>query len=116
MIIKVDGQWIYDDGDYLRIHIRELWWGAYKVFGWENGVAGIGINEKILTRAERMGRKLKLSYYKNRKQRYHITPSRFRKLSAKHKSTYIARNKVKLLVIPVSELDHELINLSLIHI
>ena len=48
-MIKIDGQWIFDDGEFLRIHIRELWWGAYKIFGWEEGVAGIGISEKILT-------------------------------------------------------------------
>ena len=101
-LFKINNQWIYRGKDYLAFHIDQPWWGAGKRFGWDG--PGIGINKKIIEKAKKMDLKLQITYYKNRKYRYEITPTLVEKRAKQYDSYYTARGKVKLLVIPVSSL------------
>ena len=106
-LMKLKGMYVYDDGEYLRFHIREPYWNAYAKYHWQEGISGIGIAEGIVKKAESLGRNLKVTFYKNRKHRYTITPSLVRKRAEMYQSYYIARHGIRLLVVPVDSFEHE---------
>src|SRR3990167_5346549 len=114
-LMRLKGQYVYDDSKYLRFHIRKPFWSAgdKELFGWnkskrlEDRIPGLGISEAIVKKAESMGRNLKVTFYRNRKHRYTITPSLVRKRAEMYQSYYIARHGIRLLVVPVDSFEHE---------
>lgn len=104
-IFKLDNQWIFETPEYLAFHIDEPYWGAGKIYGWEG--AGLGINQKLIELAKKRKKELRVSFYKNRKFKYRITPTLVEKRAKQFNSYYEARGKVKLLVVPIDSLKKE---------
>ena len=104
-IYNIEGQKVYDCSKHLHFHIKQPVWQGAKVYGWDKslGNVGIGISKDILDKATKLKRKLKITYYKNRKDKYIITPSLFKKFA---KGQYQARGKTEILVAPVSKFTH----------
>jgi len=107
MIRHIAGQHIFDCGEHLHIHIREPYWSAYERYGWKDGVPGVSLSEELIKAAERLGRKIKLTYYKNRNFKYVISPKKWQDLAGTIGGVYMARGKTKLLTIPVAKLKRE---------
>lgn len=112
MVVKIAGQKVFVCPKHVHIHIKEPWWGAWVKFNWEADTPGIGISEDLLKYASANKRKLKLTYYKNRSFKYLITPRQFMLTATACGGEYIARNKTKLYVIPVTAFEKETFELE----
>ena len=79
------------------INLKQPFWSAYGMYGWEDGVEGFGINSRLVEKALYENKKLEVRY---KTARYVISPKNALKQSNLYHSTYIARDGTKLLVIP----------------
>lgn len=104
-VYTIKGQTVTDTGKFLNFHIRNPIYFASDLYRWKKdkyGRVGIGVSENILRKAEKLGRKLRITYH-NKSERYTITPSLFRKYAF---GKYTARGSVKILVAPASKFTH----------
>lgn len=85
------------------LHIAEPFWSAWKFYGWDKPIAGIGINVNVVKAAEESGRKLLVTIGKD-PQKYQISPVTVRSLGEKYNSIREVRNGTKVIVVPQSEL------------
>ena len=50
--MKIRNQvWIKKDDNYYLTRLHEPYWSAYQGYGWENGIAGIGISSEMVNKA-----------------------------------------------------------------
>lgn len=50
--MKIRNQvWIKKDDNYYLTRLHEPYWSAYQRYGWENGIAGIGISSEMVNKA-----------------------------------------------------------------
>jgi len=82
-----------------QIKIKEPWWGAYKRFGWDNKVWGVGLNKKDVDVAAIHGIDLEVHVWKF-KIKYLISAKEVIDYSTEHKTIFTARAGTKLYVIP----------------
>lgn len=83
--------------NYIIINLREPYWGAWKKYGWEEGIEGFGVRESLINVARMSKKKLLISF---KYGDYEITPTLAEKVVKKYKSIFIARDNTKLVVIP----------------
>lgn len=81
----------------ILIELRQPFFSAYQKYGWEDGVEGFGINEKLVNKALLEKRKLQIRY---KSTNYVISPKNALSKSNLYGSVFIARDGTKLLVIP----------------
>ena len=52
--MKIRNQvWIKKGDNYFLTRLHESYWSAYQRYGWENGIAGIGISSEMVNKAIR---------------------------------------------------------------
>lgn len=102
---KVKGQNVLEDDLYLYIKLDQPWWGAWKQFGWEENVPGVGASRFTVELAEKLGKKIKVTYYRDRSIKYVMTPSKWQKLKEKYNSVFYGRSNVEIWVVPVNRMD-----------
>lgn len=44
-------QWIKKDNNYFLTRLHQPYWSAWQLYGWESGVAGIGISAEMVNKA-----------------------------------------------------------------
>ncbi len=50
--MKIRNQvWIKKDDNYYLTRLHEPYWSAYQRYGWENGIAGIGVSSEMVNKA-----------------------------------------------------------------
>lgn len=81
------------------IHIHKPWWGAWKKFGWEKGIPGIGVNHKLVNDAFGNQEKLYFQIGDNPTV-YEIPGTTILRYYIKNKTKYKARKGVLLYVFP----------------
>ena len=100
--MKIRGQTIIKNGDNYFIRIKEAYYGAWKRYGWDNGVAGIGISSEMVNKALRdnCGIVVNITKYGV----YRINPE---KLEKYHNQNYLyqATDKKYLYEYPLTEFD-----------
>lgn len=98
----IDGQGVVETDTDLVFALREPYWSAYKKYGWSNKEAGFGISIDLVREAVAKEKKIIAIY---RGISYNISPitvNNFYK-SSKIKPIFLARGKVKLVVVPQSK-------------
>lgn len=89
----------------MKIHIRDFYYGPHSRYdNWKQGDWGVGVAEYRINKCVSSGEKLELTVGKD-KTVYSLWPETFRKNSIKRNSTHIAREGVRLLVVPMSVLS-----------
>lgn len=84
------------------IHIVEPFWSAWKFYGWQKPIPGIGINKTEIIEAKNRERKIYITIGDD-KTIYQISPVTALNLAEKYKSTKQVRFGVKVCVIPQNE-------------
>lgn len=92
----INHQTIYTTAKYISMTLQQPYWSAFQVYGWDEGVEGIGINEDIILLAEKEKKKILVNY---KDAKYEITPKKARSICEMYHSYYLAKG-VKLYEIP----------------
>lgn len=88
----------------MQIHISSPFWSAYKQYGWDDKIPGIGFRKTSVDMLADIHAKIRLTIGKDRNTVYEIPAVTIRNLAEKHNSLYEARHKVLLYVIPQNKL------------
>lgn len=101
--MKIRNQvWIKKDDNYYLTRLHEPYWSAYQRYGWENGIAGIGISSEMVNKAikDNCGIVVNVTKYGV----YRIDPI---KLEKYHNQNYLyqATDKKYLYEYPLTEFD-----------
>jgi hypothetical protein len=90
---------------YMKIlNIKEPYWSAWKAYGWEKGVAGIGISNEVI--GEALKNKSDIYIYIGKDTTlYQIDPYKVLELSMKYHSKKTVGHGVSVKVIPINELE-----------
>lgn len=83
-------------------HIVEPFWGAWKFYGWDKPIPGIGLSEKVVMDALRNREKIKVTIGKDPEE-YEISPVTVVNLAKKYHSVKQVRSGVKVAVVPRNE-------------
>lgn len=76
-----------------KLNLKQPWWGAWKQFGWEQGVPGFGIaKDKLLTHDNVM-----ISF---QGIKYLISSQEALEIAEQYKSYFVTKTGVKLVSIP----------------
>lgn len=86
------------------LHIIEPFWSAWKFYGWDKPIPGIGIAGKIVSQKYNAREPIFLTIGKD-KQVYTITPEKVYKLGEKYNSRRYVRRGLEVIVIPQNELE-----------
>lgn len=101
--MKIRNQtWIKKDDNYFLTRLHEPYWSAYQRYGWENGIAGIGISSEMVNKALRDNCGIVVNVTKYGV--YRIDPI---KLEKYHNQNYLyqATDKKYLYEYPLTEFD-----------
>ena len=98
--MRIRGQRWKENKKHIVITLHQPYWGAWKKYGWDYGVEGMGIAPEAIEKAREMGKKLKVNVTKYGS--YEITPLRCEPFM---KYIFIARDFKKLIVIPRTAFD-----------
>lgn len=79
----------------ILIKLREPWWGAHSKFGWEKGVAGLGLNSEEVDAAS--GEMIEIQ---TRGEAYRIKADDVIDMCTKNNWTFTAKNNTVLYVVP----------------
>lgn len=88
----------------MQIHINEQYWSAWKRYGWDKDIPGIGFRKTSVDMLADVHEKIRLTIGKDRNTIYEIAAVTIRNLAEKHNSLYEARHRVLLYVIPQNKL------------
>jgi len=81
----------------MEIKIQEPWWGAWKFWGWADGIWGVSIAKHKVEEAIEKGEKIYLNIWKFKEQ-YVVSPVTVKNYAQKHHTQNLAgRNKKVLL-------------------
>lgn len=83
-------------------HIIEPFWGGWKIYNWDKGIPGIGLNEKIVLEALRDKKKILVTIGKDPTV-YEISPVTVVNQAKKYNSIFKARYGTKLAVVPQNQ-------------
>jgi hypothetical protein len=92
--MKIRGQSWIETGEHLIIMLREPYWGAWKKYGWEKGVEGMGVSIEAVKEAEEKKKKIMVRLLG--RGAYEISP----KMALKYAGRFVSRDNKVLLVIP----------------
>ena len=84
---------------HITIHLRDAYWGAYKRYGWEDRIEGLGVRIGLVWTAEMSKKKI---LFRFKYGDYEITTRKIRKLVAEYNSMFTARDGTEIVVVPRS--------------
>lgn len=84
------------------IHIIEPFWGAWKFYGWDQPIPGIGLSQKVVMEHAVSKKPIRVTIGKD-KTIYKISPVTVVNLAKKYNSIKTVRSGVKVAVIPQNE-------------
>lgn len=83
---------------FIEIKLREPYWGAWKKYGWEQGVEGFGVDGGKIIQAAEQNKMIRVVTEKY--GTYEISPEDATNAVKKYNSVYKARRNKKIGVIP----------------
>lgn len=97
-----NNNWIKEGNNYYMIRLRQPYWSAWQVYGWEPNVPGIGISAEMVNRALTEGCGIVVNVQKYGV--YRIIPEKMEKY---HNQNYLFQSKDKkwLYEFPLNEFD-----------
>lgn len=95
--MKIGNQEIRVTERYLQVFLHQPFWGAWKQYGWTEGIEGLGVNILIVSLALTEKKKIRIKFPYGT---YEISPKRAITLCDQYKSYFEARNGTILIVIP----------------
>lgn len=100
--MKLNGQPIIKTDDAYMFKLFEPFWGAWKIFGWKNREAGVGINVELVRLALKEKKKIIVNY---QDFSYEISAIKIKNFyeKSKIKPIYKVKGDVKLIVVPFSK-------------
>ena len=92
---------------FVHIKINEPFWSAYKTYGWDDKVPGLGFNKNIIDTLVSMGEHAITVTVGKDPQKYRISPITIQNQAKKYNSIYKARYNTLLYVIPQNKLEKD---------
>lgn len=81
----------------MTIKIQEPWWGAWKKFGWADGIWGVSISKDRVEKAIENKEKIILNIWKF-KRKFSVSPITVKNYAQKNKTQNLARMNRKVLL------------------
>jgi hypothetical protein len=92
----IEYQKVVETDKHLIMKLSEPFWSAYQRYGWKKKVEGYGISEKLVRLALKNNKKIIVKY----KGKYEISPERAISIYKDYSSSYTARNRTRIIVVP----------------
>jgi hypothetical protein len=87
---------IIEKEKYLQFRLHQPYWSGYKKYGWAKGVPAIGISEKLVKYAFKVGKHIRVNTQWGNLE---ISPIKARREARKYQSYFMTKG-IKLLEIP----------------
>ena len=100
--MKIKGQSIVEDSQYLTIELEAPYWSAWQKFHWKQGVEGFGLSKDLVIKSIEKNKPIKITYPYGS---YCIDGRKVQEICTHYNSTYTVRGKITLMIIPRSECE-----------